>query len=108
MVQLHGWLCTVSADKRRVDPAGAGQTFCSDEFFVQTLIVQSPYQDKIYQGPGDTSARAIDWDRGNPWVWKYADLEQLKASPCMFARKFDIEKEPELVHEIERLYAPHI
>lgn len=50
----------------------------------------------------------IDWDRGNPWVWKYADLEQLKASPCMFARKFDIEKEPELVHEIERLYAPHI
>ena len=72
------------------------------------LIVQSPYQDKIYQGPGDTSARAIDWDRGNPWVWKYADLEQLKASPCMFARKFDIEKEPELVHEIERLYAPHI
>lgn len=84
------------------------KTFCSDEFFVQTLIVQSPYQDKIYQGPGDTSARAIDWDRGNPWVWKYADLEQLKASPCMFARKFDIEKEPELVHEIERLYAPHI
>lgn len=79
-----------------------------DEFFVQTLIAQSPYQDKIYQGPGDTSARAIDWDRGNPWVWKYADLEQLKASPCMFARKFDIEKEPELVHEIERLYAPHI
>ena len=84
------------------------KTFCSDEFFVQTLIAQSPYQDKIYQGPGDTSARAIDWDRGNPWVWKYADLEQLKASPCMFARKFDIEKEPELVHEIERLYAPHI
>lgn len=35
------------------------KTFCSDEFFVQTLIVQSPYQDKIYQGPGDTSARAI-------------------------------------------------
>ena len=67
------------------------KTFCSDEFFVQTLIAQSPYQDKIYQGPGDTSARAIDW-----------------ASPCMFARKFDIEKEPELVHEIERLYAPHI
>lgn len=63
------------------------KTFCSDEFFVQTLIAQSPYQDKIYQGPGDTSARAIDWDRGNPWVWKYADLEQLKASPCMFARK---------------------
>lgn len=62
------------------------KTFCSDEFFVQTLIAQSPYQDKIYQGPGDTSARAIDWDRGNPWVWKYADLEQLKASPCMFAR----------------------
>ena len=26
------------------------KTFCSDEFFVQTLIVQSPYQDKIYQG----------------------------------------------------------
>ena len=25
MVQLHGWLCTVSVDKRRVGPAGAGQ-----------------------------------------------------------------------------------
>ena len=108
LVQLHGRLCTVSVDKEEWVLQVLDKTFCSDEFFVQTLIAQSPYQDKIYQGPGDTSARAIDWDRGNPWVWKYADLEQLKASPCMFARKFDIEKEPELVHEIERLYGDFI
>ena len=68
------------------------KTFCSDEFFVQTLIAQSPYQDKIYQGPGDTSARAIDWDRGNPWVWKYADLEQLKASPVSYTHLRDVYK----------------
>lgn len=50
MVQLHGWLCTVSADKEEWILQVLDKTFCSDEFFVQTLIVQSPYQDKIYQG----------------------------------------------------------
>lgn len=33
------------------------KTFCSDEFFVaDTDLRSSPYQDKDYQGPGDTSA----------------------------------------------------
>lgn len=83
---------------------GSNWFSCTDGF-ARYLLTKEEW---VLQVLGDTSARAIDWDRGNPWVWKYADLEQLKASPCMFARKFDIEKEPELVHEIERLYAPHI
>lgn len=84
------------------------KTFCSDEFFVQTLVAQSPYQNKVYRGQESAAVRAIDWDRGAPYVWTYADLEELKASPCMFARKFDIRKDPQLVQELERLYAPHL
>ena len=80
------------------------KTFCPDEFFVQTMLAQSPYLEKVYRGPGGSSVRAIDWDRGSPYVWQDADLEELKASPCMFARKFDIRKAPKLVQELERLY----
>lgn len=82
------------------------KTLCPDEFFVQTIFAQSPYLENAYRGVGGASVRAIDWDRGDPYVWQETDLEELRASPKMFARKFDIKKTPELVQELERLYGP--
>ena len=33
--------------------------------------------------------RAIDWERGNPYVWKMEDLQYLLETEHLFARKFD-------------------
>ena len=50
MVQLHGCFARYLLTKEEWVLQVLDKTFCSDEFFVQTLIAQSPYQDKIYQG----------------------------------------------------------
>ena len=31
----------------------------------------------------------IDWTKGNPYIFRSADFEQLMSSDRMFARKFD-------------------
>lgn len=33
--------------------------------------------------------RYIDWTKGNPYIFRSADFEQLMSSDRMFARKFD-------------------
>lgn len=45
--------------------------------------------------------REIDWNRGNPYVFRTEDFEILMNSPCMFARKFDEKTDREI---IERIY----
>lgn len=35
------------------------------------------------------SLRLIDWKRGNPYVWRENDYEELMQAPHLFARKFD-------------------
>lgn len=34
--------------------------------------------------------RYIDWERGNPYVFRNEDFEDLIASDFLFARKFDL------------------
>ena len=87
-------------------------TFCADEMFFQTLF-------RIYQkenGLSDSALcsqtcsdagtidkaekaikRAIDWKRGNPYVWTGADFDLLISSGCLFARKMDEIKSSELL-----------
>lgn len=75
-------------------------TLCPDEIFIQTLIWNSPFRANIYDSSDvlNGSMRAIDWQRGSPYVWKESDMEELRTSPYLFARKFssaypvDIEK----------------
>lgn len=58
---------------------------CADEIFLHSLAMASPYRESIV----DNSLRAIDWDRGTPYVYREEDVEGLLASDCLFARKFD-------------------
>ncbi len=71
-----------------------------DEFFMATLAYNSEYKDRI---AGDV-LRLIDWKRGEPYEFVYTDLDELKQSDKLFARKISYVNEPELV----RALAEHI
>ncbi len=82
-------------------------SFCADELFLQTLFLhwegehrrhrsnapKHPYIHSIYLDV----MRAIDWERGNPYVWQEEDLNMLLSSDCLFARKFDYACHPQIV-----------
>lgn len=63
------------------------ETFCSDEMFFQTLLVNSSYKDKLI----NTNMRDINWSipGSHPHTWTKNDFELLKNSSCLFARKFE-------------------
>ena len=81
-------------------------SFVPDEMFVQTVLVNSPYKENIY----DTShynksvqnMRYIDWERGKPYVFTFSDLDELLNSSCMFARKFDTRCDSRILYEIDK------
>lgn len=79
-------------------------TFIPDEFFIQTLFVNSPYSGNLFMPDCNNNhfacARLIDWERGNPYVWRIEDADIIKNSPCIFARKFDLSVDSEIVDEI--------
>ena len=74
-----------------------------DELLVQTALASSPYWENRYAqeyGPAVGNLRAIDWTRGAPYVWRMGDLEELMSSGCLFARKFSMAVDPEIVHAV--------
>lgn len=79
-------------------------SYCSDEVFLQTMLVNSIYKDNLYMPECDNNqlaaARLIDWKRGNPYVFKSADFEEIIASPAMFARKFSLE-DKDIIYRIK-------
>lgn len=65
-------------------------TLCPDEIFLHTIVWNSPFRKHLYN-VDDTQAgamRAIDWQRGNPYIWRKGDVDTLLRSPYLFARKF--------------------
>lgn len=76
----------------------------SDELIWQTLIMNSPYKDNLYLSGfrNDYSAcmRYIDWNRGNPYVFRIDDFDMLMNSECMFARKFDEKVDKDIIEKI--------
>lgn len=68
-------------------------TLCGDELFLQNILLDSPFQDKIYTEP----LRYIDWKRGNPYVFRKEDFQELMDSGYLWARKFDTRKDKEIV-----------
>lgn len=60
-------------------------TLCADEMFLQTLVQMSPYRDRVR----NCSLRHIDWERGNPYIFRVEDYEELMNTDNLFARKFD-------------------
>ena len=79
-------------------------SYCCDEVFVQTMLVNSPYKDNLYMpdcnNNHEACMRLIDWKRGNPYIFRSEDLELLKSSPCIFARKFDLNIDAKIINKV--------
>lgn len=81
-------------------------TFVPDECFVQTLAWISPLRKNLYNTREDGTGcmRAIGW-RGCELVdWSASDLDELAASPALFARKFN-SSDPDFIQKIVSLSA---
>lgn len=75
-------------------------TFCCDELFLQTIVWNSEFKNRVYinQDNNYASLREIDWERGIPYIWgsleneedQEMDVNRLKRSSGLFARKFSI------------------
>lgn len=79
-------------------------SYCGDEVFVQTVLLNSPFADDVYmKNCGNNHlacARLIDWQRGNPYVFRTEDFDLIKNSPAMFARKFDMDVDSEIIDKV--------
>jgi hypothetical protein len=76
-------------------------TSAPDEIFLQTIILNSPYKGCISR---DGNMRSIDWTRGNgqgsPYIWHNSDYDQLIHSDKLFARKFSMKEDSQIVQRI--------
>lgn len=75
--------------------------FIPDEIFFQTLILNSPFKDKAI----NDDLRYIDWKNPNPNVPAIlcrSDFEKLINSPKLFARKFDMTKDAEILDMLDQ------
>ena len=78
-------------------------SFIADEAFFQTVMMNSGDQGIII----NDDLRMIDWVpdgdiKLRPRNYDVKDLRQLQQSPDLFARKFDAEKDPEILTLLER------
>lgn len=74
-----------------------------DELFMQTIVMNSSFKDRLYDihDLRHGSLRQIDWERGSPHTYGLADLDELKQSPALFARKFAEGDAFEVVKQLE-------
>jgi hypothetical protein len=75
--------------------------FCwgTDEFAIPTLIMNSPFKDQVV----NDSLRYIDWSEGNPSpkVFTIVDFEKIRSSRMLFARKFDMDYDTDILNKID-------
>lgn len=77
--------------------------YCPSEWLVQTILYNSDFKDSLYNVDDECrgSMRHIDWSRGQPYVWKNADYEELISSQRAFGRKFDSHIDNEIIEKIK-------
>lgn len=76
-------------------------SYCADELFLQTIIINSPFKNKIFKKNGvPFNGRFIDWNRGNPYIFQKKDLKELLNSDSFFARKFSSKTDQEIIDAI--------
>lgn len=70
-----------------------------DEFLFQTIIMNSPYRDRVI----NNNYRYIDWSekKPNPKILRNNDLEKIINSPMLFARKFDMLVDTDILDMID-------
>jgi hypothetical protein len=70
-----------------------------DEIFFQTVVLNSELAGTVV----NDNLRYIDWSRGRrPAILGVEDLEQLRRSPKLFARKFDVTRDEAVLDLIDR------
>ena len=79
-------------------------SFCCDEIFLQTLIINSPFINNLYSNDFDdnyeSNMRLIDWKRGSPYVFCENDFNEIMNSNRLFARKFQAHKDINIIRKI--------
>ena len=79
-------------------------TRSGDEMFIQTLVYNSKFKDNLYYSGFDDNydacLREIDWNRGNPYVWRKEDYDYLISSKKVFARKFNYKIDSIIIDKI--------
>lgn len=80
-------------------------TFGSDEIFLQTIVRNSKYKNRIFMNglrneKLSPCMRKIDWGRGKPYIWKSDDLDELLNSKALYARKFDENIDKNIIEKI--------
>ncbi len=82
-------------------------TQSSDEVFLQSIVANSPQLMKrthikcLNEDNRDRCLRAIDWERGSPYVWRISDIKTLENSKMLFARKFDWNIDSSVIRWVE-------
>lgn len=81
-------------------------TLCCDEFFLQTIVANSPFYQQVYLSPEtgnyEQCLRYVDWERGNPYTFESRDYDELVQSNFLFCRKVNNET-PEQIELLNRL-----
>lgn len=77
------------------------RSVCPGEIVIHTVLHNSPFKDKLYNVDDEYEGcmRLIDWKRGNPYIFRKGDFQELMSSDRLFARKFD-EKDLVIVNMI--------
>ncbi len=80
------------------------RTRASDESFLSILVENSDFKERLYNkklnGDMTGNMRYIDWSRGEPYVFKKEDLNDLMSSNLLFARKFDENVDKEIIEAV--------
>lgn len=78
-------------------------TLCCDESLCQIFSSNSNFKSKIYQnGNVSSNMRLIDWSRGSPYVFRIYDYDMIIKSDCLFARKFDMSVDENVIYSIRK------
>ena len=80
---------------------GYKKTTCSDEHFIQTLLMNSEFKARVV----GENLTYIDWSEGtsNPKTLTIDDFKKLKNSSKLFARKFDLDIDSEIFYHFNNL-----
>ena len=83
-------------------------SLCCDEVFLQTLVVNSIFFERVYQyatltNSEEAALRLIDWKRGGPYVFKKEDYFEILNSNMLFARKFDCKIDNIIIKQISSI-----
>ena len=83
-------------------------TIYSDEELFQTFVESSAFKDRLYrpdrENTFDSMMRIIDFKRGDPYVFRMSDWEELRDSSMCWARKFDARVDAEIIAKLNREY----